>query len=481
MKGCLHMGYLHFLDDWGLISYANLERRLGEPRYVPEATLEDELTEGTWNFPSVVREPETGRYIGFYGGAVSPEFLQRLNAKRGARGYIRTQILCRAESADGIHWEKPDYREQLKLSGPVFAPNQVYSLHQPKLGSEEYRLSGMPVYYDPYDPDPQRRYKYYLSGAFAGLHIRGPQSMAVSPDGIHWELAHVFKDLPAVDTPSSVFYNPLEQAYIINCRRDPGDRRIFFRKTKDWIHFDPPRLIMHPEPEDPPLVGFYGMPVVRYENIFIGLLWLIYNDPTRHALPNGPIECALTYSYDGWNFNRLFHRPFIRRNELGEHGGGCIYTGCMLVDENHQIRFYSGGSKAEHFQNQDLVDAALMLHTLRLDGFAYYATHAGRGRMRTRPFIITGDDLRVNVRVPYGEIRAQILDERGQVLPGFSFADCQPFTGDELFWRPRWSEGRTFGTARDNQRRQLEFEINTGEIYALRGDFEMLNSLWKQD
>ena len=77
-----------------------------------------------------------------------------------------------------------------------------------------------------------------------------------------------------------------------------------------------------------------------------------------------------------------FFEPFIERNELGDHGGGCIYTASMLVDESHQIRFYSGASKAEHFQNQDLADAALMLHTMRLDGFVYLATPSGRGTLR---------------------------------------------------------------------------------------------------
>jgi len=33
------MGYIHFFDDWKLISYNNLQRRQGKPEYIPEATL----------------------------------------------------------------------------------------------------------------------------------------------------------------------------------------------------------------------------------------------------------------------------------------------------------------------------------------------------------------------------------------------------------------------------------------------------------
>ena len=459
------MGYIHFFDDWQLISYSNLERRMGRPRYVPEATLEDELTEGTWNFPTVARLPETGRYVGLYGAACA-------TPRTAGNRIARTQVLCYAESDDGVEWRRPDLSGEVSFPGPVYAPNQVF-------GSEQL-IDGMPVYYDTYDPDPGRRFKYFVN-ITPGIHEPGPRGLAVSPDGKHWSLAQVFDQLEAIDTPSSVFYNPEDQVYVINGRREGGDRRVFFRTTRDWQTFTEPRLVMHPGPEDPPLVGFYGMPVVRYETLYLGLLWWIYCDPGSHGLPNGPIECALAYSHDGWTFNRTFHRPLIGRNEMGDHGGGCVYVSSMMVDEHNVIRFYSGGSKAEHFQRQDLADAALMLHTLRLDGFMYFATHAGRGRLRTRPLKIRGGDLRINARSPWAGIRVRILDERGQELPGFGFEDCDPLVGDELFWTPRWTGGKTFGHAQSPKRRSLEIDICTGEIYAIRGDFDVMTCLWHTD
>jgi hypothetical protein len=463
------VSYIHFFDDWSLISYHNLQRRLGKPCYQPHATLEDALTEGTWNFPTVTRLPDTGKYIGLYGAAAdcpnADQYVKKLNMKFRPRN----QVLCYAQSYDGIHWTRPDLTDISQFEGPRHAPNQVFG--------SNYSIDGAPVYYDPYDPDPNRRFKY-LVNMVPALHHPGHRALAVSPDAIHWDIAHEFHQLPSTDTPSSVFYHHEKQCYILNVRAFGGDRRIFFQETTDWENFSEPQLIMHPDPQDPPLVGFYGMPVFRYENLFIGLLWWIHADPSTGGLPNGPIDCALAYSYDGSHFNRAYHRPFIERNELGEHGGGCIYAGSMLVDENHTIRFYSGGSKAEHFQNQSLTDAALILHTLRLDGFVYFATPAGKGSLRTRPITITGDDLRINARSPWGGIRVQILDEKAQPLPGFTYEDCEPLFGDELFWTPRWKNGKTFGQAKSDLRRQIEIEINTGEIFALRGDFEKLTCYW---
>lgn len=468
------MGYIHFFDDWGMISYFNLERRQGRPNYVPEATLEDELCEGTWDFPLVTRISETGKYVAIYGAAPSSAKLQNIEIPAGTDQNVqpRCPIVCYAESEDGIHWEKPDLTSKTEFEGTRYSKNQVFGL---KGGVE-----GGPAYYDRYDSDPERRFKL-LTNYNPTNSQSSCRQLVVSPDGIRWKIAHVFEDQRATDTPTSVFYNPLKQVYTFNVRLYPGDRRIFVFDTKDWKNFTEPQLVMHPDPVDPPLVGFYGMPVVEYENLFIGLLWRIYCDPHTHLLPNGAIDCDLVYSYDGNHFNRTFHGAFIPRNELGSHGGGCIYVGSMLVDENNTIRFYSGGSKAEHFQNQNLTDAALMLHTLRLDGFMYLATPSGKGGLRTRPFRITGSDLRINVRSPWGGVRARLLDEVGQPLRGYDFSDCRPFSGDELFWQPVWKDGKTFGTARSNKRRQLELEIVTGEIYAIRGDFEMPTSLWDGD
>jgi hypothetical protein len=468
------MGYIHFFDDWQLISYSNLVRKQGKPEFVPAATLEDEFCEGTWDFPLVVRIPETGKYVGLYGATAPSRSMETIEVPAGTDQDLlpRCPIVCYAESDDGIHWDKPDLTGIAKFEGPVLAKNQVLGL--------DGGVEGGPAYYDKYDADPNRRFKLLINYTPKGAS-KACRGLVVSPDGIHWEIAHVFEKQKATDTPTSVFYNPLKKVYTFNVRQYAGDRRIFFFDTKDWVNFTEPQLVMHPEPLDPPLVGFYGMPVVEYENLFIGLLWRIHCDPNTHLLPNGPIDCDLVYSYDGRCFNRTFHKSFIERNELGEHGGGCIYTGAMLVDQDNMIRFYSGGSKAEHFQNQQLTDAALMMHKMRLDGFMYLETPAGKGRLRTRPLSITGSELKINARVPWGGLRVRLLDENADVMPGFDFNDCVPLQGDELFWQPKWKNQKTFGDAVSYKRRQIEIEINTGQIFAIRGDFEILSCLWDKD
>ncbi len=468
------MGYIHFFDDWQLISRHNLERKQGKPKWIPEATLVDGMTEGTWNFPLVTYDPNQKKYIGLYGAAATMPDSQNLCVPFGVdRDLIpRTQVLCYAESKDGINWTKPDLTEKTQFDGPVFCPNQVFGLST--------TLDGGPPTYDPYEKDPEKRYKYLINFQPKDMD-HNIRALVASPDGIHWKIVKEFRDQQGTDTPTSIFYHPGKKTYVFNVRKYAGDRRIFFLETRDWEAFTEPELIMHPDSMDPPLVGFYGMPFQQYENLYIGLLWKIYCDPNSENLPNGPIDCELVYSYDGNHFNRTTHQPFIERPPLGEHGGGCLYTGSMLVTPENEVRFYSGGSKAEHFQNQQLDDAALMMHQLRLDGFMYLATHAGRGRLRTRALYIRGPELKLNVNSPYGGVRVQILDEKANVITGFSFDDCTPFLGNELFHQPTWKNGKSFKDAISPKRRQIEIEITTGEMYAIRGDFELLNSLWQED
>jgi len=84
-----------------------------------------------------------------------------------------------------------------------------------------------------------------------------------------------------------------------------------------------------------------------------------------------------------------------------------------------------------------------MLYTLRLDGFMYLEPTAATGRVTTRLLLFDEPVLKINVQVPVGDVRAQISNEAGQPLQGFSFEDCVPFRGDELFWQPAWKSGKS--------------------------------------
>ncbi len=463
------MGYLNFLDDWNLYSRYNFERKLGRPEYVPEATLEDELCEGTWDFPCVAYIEEEDKYIGLYIAAITPKGLDTT----GMSFTPKNGVICYAESKDGIHWVKPDMSDKVKLYDRR-TPNQVSDAFE-----------GSPVFYDKWTSDASARFKViynYWSNGEDG-HERGEECRAlmVSPDGINWSRSKVYWNIGASDSPTSLCCDPDTGCYYMYARKYNGDRRVWGWKTKDFESFEELGLCMHPDPMDKAMVGFYGMPTFKYENVFFGLLWRIFCHQQVMGLANGPIDIGLTYSYDGSHFNRASYDAFIPRNPLGEHGGGCIYSSCMFVDKDNSIRIYSGASKAEHFQNQNLNDAALMLHKLRLDGFMYLESISRTATLRTKWLRITGDELKINAKCPYGSVRVQIVDEKGKPIPGFTYNDCKPMQGDELFWQPEWAGGKLSNVIDGRKRRQLDIEVVSGQLFAVRGDFEMLKSHHEKD
>ena len=452
-----------FFDDWALQRRDNCVRRLGQPEWQPQATLEDDLTEGSWNFPTVWYDGEEALWKAIYGGAAEYPFIRERYAEALRRGVTpKTQVLLYAESDDGFAWRRPDLSDRVQLD-VRHRKNQVFE--------SGFHINGAPVFHDSADPDPNRRFKYFCT---YGAWEESEQRIATSGDGIHWRLEdQSWGKRLHLDTPICVFYNEQKGNYGIANRLRVGERRVALIETDDFTEFSEPRLIVYPDADDPPMVQFYGMPVFPYEGMFVGLLWHLHTDPAEigNIKWYGPIDCALTYSYTGDGFNRAFHQPFIGRNERGEHGGGCIYVSSMVVDPQNTIRFYSGGSKAEHFGNQHLTDGALLLHTLRLDGFVYLESYSTRGQATVRGVTVQGPELKINVQVPFGALRVQILDETGEPVPGLSFDEAVPFTGDALFHEPRWSSGKDL---REVLGRQIfiDVELAEGKLYAIRGDFE---------
>jgi hypothetical protein len=96
------------------------------------------------------------------------------------------------------------------------------------------------------------------------------------------------------------------------------------------------------------------------------------------------------------------------------------------------------------------------------------------GRLVTRPLLTDGLTLAINARCrKSGSIRVAVLDSEHNVLPGRSFDDCVPFTGDATRHTVRWRDGTDFGGERGPiDFRKLAFLIDEAEIFgfAFEGD-----------
>ena len=454
---------LFFFDDWCLARRDNIARCLGRPEWLREATYEDPTSEMPFSYPTVLYDDRMERWRMFYLGrrTLPPP------------PYRRREWLLTAESDDGLHWERSDLTAQVEL------PERARS-HE-VFDSRQFATGGS-IFLD--DTSEARRFKW----PFLQRHRVTPEEpvscrLGYSADGYTWAVDPGVSWHPGAPDPGYFTFHSADRGvYTTLCRPKLGDRRIAAVHTRDWRTWTEPEVILHPDALDPPLCEFYGMAVLPYEGMYVGLLWVFETDP--HELHQGKLEGKiygqLVYSYDGERFQRSFREPFIALNEPGEYGAGGLHPGTIVQDSLGDIRIYSGATKGEHFQARTLsrvepAYAGILLHTLRRDGFVFLESRAGVGYLTTRWVRLNEDRLALNVCAPYGEVRVQITDMACKPLPEYTFEKCQPFRGDDVVWQPRWQERSNVAELMGKPLR-IEVRLYHGRLYAIRGGIELLYS-----
>lgn len=372
------------------------------------------------------------------------------------------------ESDDGLHWRSS------RKSMPAVSPKQ--------------NMYEQTWFYDRYEQNPEYRHKMTV-WPYKENTYGGPGLIATSPDGVRWTNHPEFAWSPAdgngSDTSNHIFFNPFSREWCVICRRYHADRRLAMVTSKDLRNWTPGRIILQPDPLDPPLMQLYGSHTVLYEEeYFIGLAHC-YHTPAKlmDYAGGGPrlqmfgfIEPQLIWSFDGQLWNRSDRTPFIRREEPGHMLYGCVYPRAMVPSPNgKELYIYSRCSYTNHgtFRTARLPPEIrkhhghTALHVLRKDGFACLEPDGGRGEILTKSIIPTGADLAVNYLAPYGEVRVEVADERGRPLEGYTFDDCVPLSGDALEGRPRWKRRRSLAGLKGKSVR-LRLRLVDARVFAVR-------------
>jgi hypothetical protein len=85
--------------------------------------------------------------------------------------------------------------------------------------------------------------------------------------------------------------------------------------------------------------------------------------------------------------------------------------------------------------------------------------------LTTRPVAFRGKHLFVNLAAPEGELRAEVLDERGDVIAPFRAANCVPVRGDKTLQAVHWKDAGDLGHVA-GKKVQLRFRLKKGQFYA---------------
>ena len=466
----IDVGRQLFVDDF-LIEHSDLvrtfhraEKYLGNPVFKPETA--EELKRGATVYlgqGGVFFDPQSNEFKMFY--------------TAGWRG-----PLALATSKDLVRWNRPVMRAGsenvllaagLKWAGPAIS----------RAGSDNC------VWFDAPATNPAERIKLLTCWMHVPVAERPKgfnHSIQTSADGLGWSEG-VPTSGPPGDDYCSFFYNPFRQVWVFSIKQHgPRGRARYYAENPnffsgaDWsraVYWTNTDRLDAPEPAgrypgagDTPQL--YSLGAVAYESLMLGMHY-IHRGPTNEICTQEKMpkltDLELGFSRDGFHWDRPDRGGFItgtRRDGDWDRGylhgttGICLVLGDKLV---FPYTAYSGiapnGSRGMY------TGGSIGLAMLRRDGFASMDAGENTGTLTTRPVKFSGNRLFVNVAAPKGELRAEVLDEAGQVLAPFAAARCVPVTADSTLHEVTWGAGTDLAALRGKPVR-FRFQLKNGSLYS---------------
>ena len=477
-----------FIDDHIVEEIDNLIHKLHQPQK-PEGNAVLRPKHRWENAGIQIRQapvwvPEEGIFKWLYMGSSTPLGSERKLSP--GDGFPSLRHTCYATSTDGVNWEKPTVGlyDYAGISGDSKQNNII--------PVEDGALLFLAPLYDPDDPDPERRYK--------GLAFwRGPGlSPMVSPDCLHWR----YLDVPVISSQdeAEVTHDVDRKQFILTHKhRGPYGRSVYLTTSEDFEHWSERELIFHADERDQEngkarLAKFfqdpdystpvynkpedyntdiYHMGVFPYEGLYLGLPVMFHWSSANPS--DGRKSIELTSSRDLRHWNRVADRaPFIELSPLGvgAYDLAQIQPANRPIVRNNELWFYYAGLKYRALSYQDRQaqayrdGGAVCMARLRMDGFV--SLHGGRewGSVLTKPLVVEGGELHINVDSWRGQVRVEILDaSSGQVIPGFSRDECIPAVTDSIDETMQWQGERQFGEL-EGKTVRIRFWVLKAELYA---------------
>jgi len=372
---------------------------------------------------------------------------------------IGKQVVCYAESDDGITWRKPNLN-LIEFEGSK-ANNIIWDTEPESHNFAPFKDTNP-------DCPPEQRYKA-LGGNNQGLHA------FQSADGIHWSRLQEDYAITegAFDSQNLAFWDPNRRCYTAYHRdfktRDGEMVRDIMTSTSldflDWT--------------DPVWLDYTGVPVEhlytnqitpyhRAPHMYMGFPKRFV--PTRHPFGHkyvGVSDVVFMSSRDGVNFRRwgeALIRPGLQeerwenRNNFVAHG--IVETDSGVAGTPNELTLYSmeGYYRGESCQ--------MRRYTLRLDGFVSARAGLSGGSIVTRPLTFTGNRLLLNMSSSAaGGIRVELQHAHRLPVEKFSLDDCDDIYGDAIDKVVTWN-GNDDVSALSGQPIRMRIVLNDADLYA---------------
>jgi hypothetical protein len=382
---------------------------------------------------SVLRDPETGRFMMWYSVWNRHAYYNKLPFSYN---------VCYAESDDGITWTKP--------SLGLFDHEGSTANNCIRLGTD--KTQNVDVSFNPLPG--------VLPGKFLSIHNqKGGVFVSTSEDGRSFTRLIAS---PAIsyhsDTHNNLVYDEVRNRWLLFCRPRAWAgyhrRRVALQTSSDLEHWTHERTILVPTETEVP--EFYGMTVFRRGDLFFGVL-KIYE---RHS---GLMHAELAWSGDGEHWDQIAtHPPFVSCGPAGAWDAGMVGLAESPVVVGDQMRFYYGGFRLGHNTKKENIGSIGLLTTERDRLIGMRPGTDEPGFIITRPFEVRGRRLVVNAKIR-GKLTAEIRTDGNKVVKGWSFDDADPVTrtgyARELTW-----QGKSLSEVPEPEVR-VKFRLENAEFF----------------
>jgi hypothetical protein len=249
-------------------------------------------------------------------------------------------------------------------------------------------------------------------------------------------------------------------------------RAVMSTQSNDGYEWTLPRPAILPDTEDETWTQgcsechtqFYGMPIARYESVFVGLLQVFRVTSAMSPDHDGEIDVQLTCSRDGRRWSRVGNRRAIL--ELGPAGAwdaGMVLTGnSLVVQENRVLVYYTGWDNTHSKPG----NARIGMAWWRRDRLAGLRGPAEGGELLTT-FHIAGSRLHVNADASGGELSVELVGHGESVIEGYDSAACERLRQDTLDHVFQWPSASSNLSGRSLA---VRLRLRDAEVFSLWWD-----------
>lgn len=433
-----------FVDYYLIEKMQGAELTLHKPIAREVAIVFDAPWEGnTSAYPTVFRDGDRCRM--YYRGSHYDE-----KSEKRSR-----QVVCYAESKEGIHWTKPE------LGIVEFNGSKKNNIVWDGIGSHNFAP------FKDANPNCKPDEKYKALASDKKLHAFR------SPDGIHWSL---LRDKPVItkgafDSQNLAFWDSVRNRYVDFHRGfRKGVRDIMTCTSSDFLDWTEPVWLEYPGAPREHLYTNQITPYYRAPHIFLGFPKRFM--PSRKMAQHrhgGVSDGVFMTSRDGLRFKRwgeaiirpgLQKERWVNRNNMT--AWGIIETKSAIAGTPDELSIYS----SEGYYVGD--SCQLRRYTVRIDGFVSVQAPLNGGEFVTKPLVFKGKELVINFSTSAaGSVRFEIQNAESEAIEGFTLADSEDIYGDEIEQVVSWKGGSDVSKLVDKPIR-LRVVMKDADLFSIR-------------